>query len=246
MFKKLLSIPAARRRLPGRPTPIPHRRAALRQRPPAQGPVSGRSGDRDLRPGLLLGRRAQVLAARRRRLRHRGRLRRRPHAEPDLRGGLLGPHRPQRGGAGGLRSGSISLRAAAQDVLGEPRPDPGHAAGQRRRHAVPLRHLHVTTPAAAHGGRGVRRPTYGAALDDGGLRRDHDRDPRRAGPFYFAEDYHQQYLAKNPTATAASAAPACPARSASARRSPRTDGIDMHLRKGRILRPFFMRSTCCG
>jgi len=25
----------------------------------------------------------------------------------------------------------------------------------------------------------------------------HDRDPRRT-PFYFAEDYHQQYLAKNP------------------------------------------------
>ena len=28
-------------------------------------------------------------------------------------------------------------------------------------------------------------------------RRDHDRD-RRGGPFYYAEDYHQQYLAKNP------------------------------------------------
>ena len=27
-----------------------------------------------------------------------------------------------------------------------------------------------------------------------------------AGPFYYAEDYHQQYLAKNPTGTAGSAA----------------------------------------
>ena len=30
-----------------------------------------------------------------------------------------------------------------------------------------------------------------------GSRRDHHRDPRRA-EFYYAEDYHQQYLAKNP------------------------------------------------
>ncbi len=30
-----------------------------------------------------------------------------------------------------------------------------------------------------------------------GLRRDHDRDRGRAR-FFYAEDYHQQYLAKNP------------------------------------------------
>ena len=34
------------------------------------------------------------------------------------------------------------------------------------------------------------------------------------GDFYYAEPYHQQYLAKNPAATAASAAPASAARSA--------------------------------
>ena len=37
-----------------------------------------------------------------------------------------------------------------------------------------------------------------------------------APEFYFAEDYHQQYLAKNPSAIAGSAAPACLARSAPA------------------------------
>ena len=67
---------------------------------------------------------------------------------PTYRGSLQRPHRPQRGRAGGLRSEEDFLRAAAQDVLGEPRPDPGHAPGQRRRHPVPLRHLRVHAGAA--------------------------------------------------------------------------------------------------
>ncbi len=37
-----------------------------------------------------------------------------------------------------------------------------------------------------------------AAAGGGGLWADHHRDRAGAGPFYFAEDYHQQYLAKNP------------------------------------------------
>ena len=37
-------------------------------------------------------------------------------------------------------------------------------------------------------------------LDAAGHGDDHDRDRRadREHPFYYAEDYHQQYLAKNP------------------------------------------------
>ena len=77
------------------------------------------------------------------RLRHRGRLCRRRDAEPDLRGSLLGAHRPQRSGAGGLRSEKDFLREPAQDFLGKPRPDAKHAPGQRRRHAVSLRHLRL-------------------------------------------------------------------------------------------------------
>ena len=50
------------------------------------------------------------------------------------------------------------------------------------------------------------RDAYQAALK-ARARRDHDRDRRRAR-LYYAEDYHQQYLGKNPTATAAWAAPA--------------------------------------
>ena len=42
------------------------------------------------------------------------------------------------------------------------------------------------------------RDAYQAELTASRLRRDHDRDRASAGPFYYAEDYHQQYLAKNP------------------------------------------------
>ena len=66
------------------------------------------------------------------------------HAEPDLRGGVLRPHRPQRGRPGGVRPRQvITYEAIAEAVLGGPRPDPGHAPGQRRRHAVPLGHLRL-------------------------------------------------------------------------------------------------------
>ena len=104
----------------------------------------------DLRHGLLLGRRARLLAGAGR-LHHGRRLRRRLHAEPHLRGGLQRPHRPQRGGARGVPSRGDLLRGAPADVLGGPRPDPGDAPGQRRRHAVPLRHLRDL-------GRSARRP----------------------------------------------------------------------------------------
>ena len=117
-------------------------------------------------------------------------------AEPDLRGGLLRPHRPQRGRARGLRPEAHLLRGAAQDLLGEPRPDAGHAPGQRRRHAVPLRHLRLRRGAAP--GRGGLE----GGLRPGACRRAATApvttEIAEAGPFYFAEDYHQQYLAKNP------------------------------------------------
>ena len=58
------------------------------------------------------------------------------------------------------------------------------------------------------------RERYEAALRAAGHGDDHDRDRAPAGPFYYAEDYHQQYLAQGTrTATAASAAPASAARS---------------------------------
>ena len=69
------------------------------------------------------------------------------------------------------------VRAHAAGVLGEPRPDAGHAPGQRHRHAVPIGALLVRRRAGGRRAR-VARPVR-AALEGGGLRRDHDRAARR-------------------------------------------------------------------
>ena len=83
-------------------------------------------------------------------------------------------------------------------VLGEPRPDAGHAPGQRRRHAVPLRRSTCFGDEQATAAE-ASRAMFQERLDGAGYGDDHDRDPRRAPTFYYAEDYHQQYLAKNPS-----------------------------------------------
>ena len=63
-------------------------------------------------------------------------------------------------------------------VLGEPRPDAGHAPGQRRRHAVPLGDLR---PLATRNSPPPRRRATCTRreLTRRRLRRDHDRDRRR-------------------------------------------------------------------
>ena len=83
-----------------------------------------------------------------------------------------------------------------QDVLGEPRPDPGHASGQRRRHAVPLGDLHLHGGAAAAAAE-ASRDAYQQALRARGYGAI-TTEILDAPEFYYAEDYHQQYLAKNP------------------------------------------------
>ena len=85
-----------------------------------------------------------------------------------------------------------------QPLLGGPRPHSGDAPGQRRRHPVPLGDpLGERGPAPA--GRSVARGLPAGARR-GRPRGDHHRTSRGppAHPFYYAEAYHQQYLAKNP------------------------------------------------
>ena len=88
-----------------------------------------------------------------------------------------------------------SYESNAPHLLGGPRPDPGHAPGKRRRHAVPLGDL-LDERDAQRDAALASRDVPGGALACG-----HGRittEIAEAGPFYYAEDYHQQYLARNP------------------------------------------------
>ena len=131
------------------------------------------------------------------RLHHGGRLRRRLHAQPDLRGGRAAA---RTGHTEAVRvvfdPAKVSYDELLRAVLGEPRSDAGHAPGQRRRHASTARR---STPRRAEQRRRVERSrdAYQRALRAAG----HGAittEIADAGPFYYAEDYHQQYLAKNP------------------------------------------------
>jgi peptide-methionine (S)-S-oxide reductase len=95
----------------------------------------------------------------------------------------------------------VSYEELLQGLLGIPRPHPGHAPGQRRRHPVPLGIYVYGDPSASHRRR-ASRARYAEALAARGLG-PITTEIREAPPFYYAEDYHQQYLAKNPAATAA-------------------------------------------
>lgn len=108
----------------------------------------------------------------------------RPHRAPDLRGGLLGPHRPHRGRPRGLRPRTDLLRAPPEDLLGVPRPHPGLPPGQRRRHPVPLRDLHPH-PEADGCRRGLPR-VLPAGPDELGLRhQQHRRSPASSSVAFF-------------------------------------------------------------
>src|SRR4029077_20631142 len=84
----------------------------------------------------------------------------------------------RRGRPGRVRPAPHLVRDHAEDLLGEPRPHAGDAAGQRRRHAVPIRHLLVLGVAARGGGALARCLPARAVVAS--PRRDHHRD--RAGP----------------------------------------------------------------
>ena len=184
-------------RSPARPPDAdPDRRAAFRQRPPAEGPLSGGDGDGDLRPRLLLGRRAQVLAARR------------------------GVWVTAVGYAGGVTPNPTyeevcSGRTGHNEVVlvvFDPKVVPyeellktfweSHdpTQGMRQGNDVGTQYrsgIYVFDEAQRAAGGGVEGGLSAGARRARLRRRSRPRS-LDAGPFYFAEDYHQQYLAKNP------------------------------------------------
>ena len=94
-----------------------------------------------------------------------------------------------------LRSRRAGLRIAPDRLLGGPRPDPVDEAGRGHRDPVPIRRVRRRRPATAPcrgvAGIGTRRPLaaagFGAVVTE----------IAAASEFYYAEEYHQQYLAKN-------------------------------------------------
>ena len=195
-FSKPASMPRPGETLPGRPNPILNPRPHTVLGTADRRAVSRRLRDRRVRARLLLGRGEDVLAAAGR-MDHRGRLPGRLHAESHVPGGVHGPDRPRRGGARRVRPIEDQLRAAAQGVLGEPRPDAGHAPGQRLGHPVPVGDLRPGPTPSAPPPRRRRRCTRPSSARPATARSRPRSSGRRRPTFYFAEDYHQQYLDKN-------------------------------------------------
>ena len=94
-----------------------------------------------------------------------------------------------------------------QGLLGGPRPDPGHAPGQRRRHAVPLGDLLVTTRRSPSRRRALARHVPGRARA-AGLRRHHHGDPPTPAPSTTPRTTTSSTWRRTPAGTAGSAAPA--------------------------------------
>ena len=123
------------------------------------------------------------------------------------------PHRPHRGRARRLRPRARSryeeLLAA---VLGEPRPHPGHAPGQRRRHAVPLGDLRATTDEQRARAEASRDAYQAGASPGRATARSRPRSPRPA-PSTTPRTTTSSTWPRTRAGTAASAARASVARS---------------------------------
>ena len=147
-------------------------------RHPARGPLARGTEVALRRHGLLLGRRADLLAAARRRD-DRGRLPGRLHARtrPTRRPAPAAPATPRPCSSPTTRPGHLA-RAAAQGVLGEPRPHPGHT-GRATTSAPQYRSAIYWTTTRRRPRRAPRGPPSSTLLDRRRARRDHHRRSAR-------------------------------------------------------------------
>ena len=199
--KKSLELPTAETALPGRPDPIPTERSHFVNGRPLKGPFPEGSSRR-VRHGLLLGRGADVLGA-------AGRVGRPPSATP---GGFT-PNPTYEEVCSG-RTGhaeavlvvfdpKLTATRRCSRLLGGPRPHPGHAPGQRRRHSVPLGDLHLRAAQAKAAERS--RDAYQEVLD-GSRFGTITTEIAPAGPSTSRRTITSSTWPRTPTATAGSEA----------------------------------------
>ena len=117
--------------------------------------------------------------------------------EPDLRGGVLRAHRPRRGRARRVRSRRRHASSSCSRRSGRTTtPRQGMRQGNDVGTPVPQRDLlHRRRPAGGRRGDqgdATARPSHAAGYGD------ITTEIAPLGDFYYAEPYHQQYLAKNP------------------------------------------------
>ena len=222
--RKKLELPAPGEALPGRATPMPLHERALRERAAARRrrsrPGSSRRSSASAAsggPSACFWQQKGVYSTA---VGYAG-----GHTpNPTLRGGVQRRHRPHRGGARRVRPQGDQLRQPAQALLGEPRPHPGHAPGQRCRHAVPLGDLHLRRRRSSSAAE-ASRDAYQKRLAAAGYGADHDRDPPGAALLLRRGLPPAIPRQESRTATAGSAERASPVRSASVRRSEHTHAV---------------------
>ena len=198
LFRDKTAMPEPADALPGRdtrPFDVPDTHFVLGT--PARAAVPRGHRDGDLRHGLLLGRRARCSGRRPASTRPRSAT---PAAtrrtRPTRRSAAGAPATPRSCSSSSTRRRSCLRRAAAACS--------GRATTRRRACArattsapsTARRSTRPSTPSATRAE--ASRETYQERAARRRLRRHHDRDRATRRPFYYAEDYHQQYLAKNP------------------------------------------------
>ena len=194
MFTKSLKAPSKDQALPGREARMPVPAAHFVNGHPLQPPFPDGLASRDVRDGLFLGRRAKVLAASRG-VHHGGRLRGRAHPESDLPEVCSG----MTGHAEVVLVVFDPHVIRYEDLLKAFWEDHDPTQGMRQGNDIGTQYrsgIYCDSDADRRAAE-ASRDAYQQRLSAAGYGRI-TTEILPAPEFYYAEDYHQQYLAKNP------------------------------------------------